>query len=43
VTSDDVTTVGSLVLVEGKVQTEKDLGSGYNFAVLVEDAKVTRD
>jgi hypothetical protein len=43
VTTDDVATVGSVVLVEGKVHTDKDLGSGYSFAVIVEDAKVTKD
>ncbi len=43
VTTDDVVTVGSVVTVEGVVHTDKDLGSGYNFSVLVEDAKVTKD
>jgi len=43
VTTDDVATLGSVVLVEGKVHTDKDLGSGYRFAVIVEDAKVTKD
>jgi hypothetical protein len=43
VTTDDVVTVGSVVLVDGVVHTDKDLGSGYNFSVLVEDAKVTKD
>jgi hypothetical protein len=43
VTTDDVATVGSVVLVEGTVHTDKDLGSGYNFSVLIEDAKVTKD
>ena len=32
--------VGDTVLVSGKVATEKDLGAGYKFAVLVEDATV---
>jgi len=37
VTTDDVATVGSEVLVQGTVHTDKDLGSGYNFSVIVED------
>lgn len=32
--------VGDTVLVTGKVTTEKDFGSGYKFAVIIEDAKV---
>jgi hypothetical protein len=43
VTTDDVATVGSVVLVEGKVHTDKDLGAGYSFSVIVEDAKVTKE
>jgi hypothetical protein len=43
VTTDDVATLGSVVLVQGTVHTDKDLGSGYNFPVIVEDAKVTKE
>jgi hypothetical protein len=43
VTTDDVATLGSVVLVQGIVHTDKDLGSGYNFSVIVEDAKVTKE
>lgn len=43
VTTDDVATLGSVVLVHGTVYTDKDLGSGYNFSVIVEDAKVTKE
>jgi hypothetical protein len=43
VTTDDVATLGSVVLVQGIVHTDKDLGSGYNFSVVVEDAKVSKD
>ena len=43
VTTDDVATLGSVVLVQGTVHTDKDLGSGYNFSVIVEEAKVTKD
>jgi hypothetical protein len=43
VTTDDVATVGSVVLVQGRLHTDKDLGSGYRFSVIVEDAKVTKE
>jgi hypothetical protein len=43
VTTDDVATVGSTVLVQGVLHTDKDLGSGYNFPVIVENAKVTKE
>lgn len=33
--------VGDTVLVRGVVVTEKDLGSGYHYAVIIEDAQVT--
>jgi len=33
--------VGDIVLVTGKVATNKDFGSGYKYAVLVEEAQVT--
>lgn len=33
--------VGDTVLVRGVVVTEKDLGSGYYYAVIIEDAQVT--
>lgn len=32
---------GDTVLVEGKVALNKDFGSGYKYALLIEDAKVT--
>jgi hypothetical protein len=34
--------VGDVVLVSGMVRTDRDLGSGYTYKVLVEDAKVTK-
>jgi len=43
VTTDDIATLGTVVLVQGTVHTDKDLGSGYNFSVIVEDAKVTKE
>jgi hypothetical protein len=42
VTTDDIVTAGSVILVQGTLHTDKDLGSGYNFSVIVEDAKVTK-
>jgi membrane protein implicated in regulation of membrane protease activity len=42
VTTQDTPTVGSDVLVEGTAHADKDFGSGYKFAVIVEDAKVTK-
>jgi len=41
VTSTATAKVGDTVLVEGKVALNKDFGSGYKYAVMVEDAKVT--
>ncbi len=32
--------VGDTVLVEGKVTLDKDLGAGYKYDVIIEDAKV---
>jgi hypothetical protein len=32
---------GDTVLIEGKVALNKDFGSGYKYALLIEDAKVT--
>jgi hypothetical protein len=35
--------VGDTVLIKGKVVINKDLGSGYKYEVIIEDAKVTRE
>ena len=43
ITTQDVATVGSVVLVEGTVRADKDFGSGYKFSAIVEDAKVTKE
>jgi len=37
-TSSDVVAVGNLVTVRGVIHTDVDLGSGYRYAVLLEDA-----
>jgi len=38
VTSKDQAQVGQIVVVEGKVATNKDFGAGYSYKVLLEDA-----
>lgn len=43
VTTTDVAKVGETVLVEGKVALNKDFGAGYNYELLVEEAKVTAE
>ena len=40
ITSATPAKVGDMVLVTGKVTTNKDFGSGYKFAVILEDAQV---
>jgi hypothetical protein len=40
VTSSDSTTVGEIILIEGTVATNKDFGSGYSYAIIVENARV---
>jgi hypothetical protein len=40
VTSSATTAVGDIVLIEGTVAVDKDFGSGYRYAVIVEDAQV---
>ena len=42
VTSNDGAAKGDTVTVTGVVRTDKDFGSGYSYAVLVEDAKVVK-
>ena len=42
VTTDDTAAVGDVVLVKGIVHTDKDFGAGYSYAVIVENAKVTK-
>ncbi len=41
VTTKDETKVGSIVTIKGVVRTNKDFGHGYNYDVLIEDAKVS--
>jgi hypothetical protein len=41
--TEDIAAVGSTVVVRGTVATDRDFGSGYNYSVLIEDAKVTAE
>jgi hypothetical protein len=43
VSTEDTAAVGSTVVVRGTLATDRDFGSGYNYSVLIEDAKVTAD
>lgn len=43
VTSANTASVGDVVTVSGVVQTDKDLGAGYTYEVLVEDALVIKE
>ena len=40
VTSKDLTSVGQIIVVEGKVAINKDFGAGYIYKVMIEDATV---
>ena len=40
VTTKDEAKIGDVVLVTGIVHTDKDLGSGYSYKVLIEEAKL---
>jgi len=42
VTTSDKAKVGDVVTVKGTLRVNKDIGSGYVYAVLVEDAKIVR-
>jgi len=43
VTSTATTAVGETVVVSGTVVLGKDLGAGYTFPVLLEDASITTE
>jgi hypothetical protein len=40
VTTTEGVELGAVVVLEGKITTDRDLGSGYRYAVLLEDARV---
>ena len=42
VTTDATVAVGDIIVVRGKVTTDKDFGSGYRYAVIVEKAAVEK-
>ncbi len=42
VTTDDIVPLGDIVVFEGTIVLDKDLGSGYYFDILMEKAKATR-
>ena len=42
VTTKDETKVGDVVLARGTVRTDVNLGSGYSYKVLVEEAKLQK-
>lgn len=42
VTTNDSVTKGDVVVVRGTVATDRDFGSGYTYALIVEEAKVTK-
>ncbi len=43
VTTDATVAVGDIVVVRGVLATDRDFGSGYSYAVIVEDAAVTKE
>jgi hypothetical protein len=42
VTSDDIPSVGDIVTAKGTLVTDRDIGSGYKFAVMIEQAKIEK-
>ena len=41
-TTADTAALGEVVLVSGTVRTDRDLGMGYTYKVLVEDARLAK-
>ena len=41
-TTDAVAAVGDVVIVKGKVSVDKDFGAGYRYAVIIENAQVSK-
>jgi hypothetical protein len=41
-TTQDVTSVGDVVLIRGTLHLDRDFGAGYSYPVIVEDAKLTK-
>jgi hypothetical protein len=42
ITTKDTVKIGDVVVVKGVVHTDKDLGSGYNYPVILEDATIEK-
>lgn len=42
VTTNDTTAKGEVIVVKGVVHLDKDIGAGYTYAVLIEDAHLTK-
>jgi hypothetical protein len=42
-TKDPVPDVGDMVVVSGTLATDKDLGAGYSYEVIIEDAKIVTE
>ncbi|MBP6110656.1 MAG: hypothetical protein KA484_12410, partial [Rhodocyclaceae bacterium] len=42
VTTSSETQVGNVITVKGVVRTDKDLGAGYSYKVLIEDATLQK-
>lgn len=42
ITTDATAAVGDVIIVEGKVSLEKDLGHGYFYEILIEDAEIEK-
>jgi hypothetical protein len=42
ITSDDVPSIGDIITANGKIVNDRDIGSGYKFAVMIEQAKIKK-
>jgi len=42
VTTNDVAKVGDVITIKGTLRTDKDFGSGYSYAVIVEEASIVK-
>ena len=43
VTSDSTVAINDIVIIEGKLELDKDFGYGYFYAVILEDVKITKE
>jgi hypothetical protein len=42
ITSKEIAAVGDVVTAKGTVRTDVNLGSGYNYTILIEDAELRK-